>query len=251
MILDNPTDTLVQFVAAIKPRVDFLARLPEVGLAVERKLQTPNWAFFNNNNAIVFRNLDQRHIRIVSFNSLSFQTLGLAGWTEVLQEHIDVASISLERLNVDNVARLSLKCSVFLDMKMTHPEMFDAMFGSYLMPHRDLKGIGTELNDVLLSLFGKEGDDNFQLSIAPQTPEQSASSFNSWPNIDSFNDVRQQKVNTPEIVSRITRPNLMVELDLYRTEQAVSHTPAFMRDSLVRADKLVRRVVNRFLSMPL
>ena len=161
-----------------------------------------------------------------------------------------VARKALEAVNVKKIAQVSLRCKGYFYVKMSHPEIVEAMFGSYLLPRQDLANVSASLDDVVVRLDGTEGASKFELTIAPQTAEQVKGDFFSWPNIDFLNEPRSRNNPPMDFLSRIDRDCLNVECLLYRKDVAPEDVIHFMRRAPSQADGIAERSVNHLLSLP-
>lgn len=82
---------------------------------------------------------------LVSHNFLQIQALGFDVWRGQFENLLRVARKALDALNAKKIAQVSLRCKGYFDVKMRHPEIVEAMFGSYFLPRQDLESVSASL----------------------------------------------------------------------------------------------------------
>jgi hypothetical protein len=69
---------------------------------------------------------------------------------------------------------MGFKAVAFLPLGMTHAEMCDLLFGSFLLPASDLQDIANEPEDALVQIHSSYKNMKTVLVVAPMTVEQAA-----------------------------------------------------------------------------
>jgi hypothetical protein len=245
----HPNHSLLTFVVEFRPVIDYPVRVGAAAAEIATEFDSKAW-WWPTVNSVAFRDTTRGLLVVSSFNLFAIQALGVNAWTEKLEALLSITPRVLTALSIKEIAQVSLRSKGFFNVGMSHSELVEATFGSYLLPQPDLADVSPSFDDVLLKLYGKDGQSKFELSIAPQTAEQAKGDFYAWHNIDVFNDPRSRNNAPAEFWSKIDRDCLNIECHLSRKDVGPESVIPFMRSSLGQAGRIATRAVNRLLTLP-
>jgi hypothetical protein len=247
----NRSLTLLRLIPT--PMIDFVPRLSKAATAVAPVLDTENWSWQGGNNTVFLRDPARRQVLVLAFNAVQFQTLGLDPWTERLNENIELLRLALSEMGVRDLKRADFRCKTYLDLKMTHPEIVDAAFGSIFAQRTELSDVSPNITDLVVRLFGMEGQAKFDLLLAPQTAEEFKNDYWGWPNLDGFNEAKSRASNKHEFYANLNpdRASLTVECEVSREKISSEEALKFLRGAADQVDKIATRAVNKYRSMPI
>ena len=246
MLKTHPERVIATFAVDFEPIVEF----DKVGSAAEivlRRLKTPHWGAATG--SYVFRDTAHRRIVVVDFRRVFVQTLGLEIWQQDLADFASDMRLVLQKLGISRLKRIGFASQVFLSLGMSHREMADLMFGSYLAPVPDLQEVCGKPNDVFVQLHGEQGNMKIQLNLAPMTEEQAATTFLSINNLEAFVEPKLIDSGVKDFKERIATDCFFVHVDLSRADAADSDVPHFLRQSLDAADKITDAAVQKLKSL--
>lgn len=246
----NRTLTILRLTPA--PMIDFAPRLSRAAAAVLPRFDPDNWAW-QSVNFVALRDPAKRRVLSMSFNSVQFQTLGLDPWTERMSENVENLRHVLSELGIRELKRADFRCKTYLDLKMTHPEIVDAAFGSFLAHRMELADVSSNITDLVLRFFGTEGLDKFDLQFAPQTAEELKNDFWSWPNLDTFNEPKGKASIVHDFYANLNpdRASLTVECEVFREKISADEAISFLRGASDQVDRIAARGVNKYRSLPI
>jgi hypothetical protein len=169
------------------------------------------------------------------------QTLGLDVWRGELSTFIKSVRETLTFLEVTSVKRIGFKVYSFLNQEMSHAELADLFFGTYLCVADDLSCICDKPADPSFTLSDAERSGmglHFRLTAA--TPEQSLQALSSIVNSEQF-----AKKGTLDTTVRnffdtiVSSASLLIEVDLFQENVDAGDTDSFMKKSLREVDEIV------------
>jgi hypothetical protein len=232
--------------------VDYIVRLSAAAAAVLPRFNADIWGW-RNGNLVALPDPARRRVLTLTFNAVQFQTLGLEPWTDRAGENIDILRVALNELGIRDLKRVAFSCKTYLDLKMTHSEIVDAAFGSFLAHRMELADVSPNITDLLVRLFGTEGRDKFDLLLAPQTVEELKNDFWSWPHLDAFNEPKAQTSAVHNFFANLNpdRASLTVECGVFREMINVDEAMNFLRSAADQVDKIAARGVNKYRSLPI
>jgi hypothetical protein len=183
---------------------------------------------------------------------IQWQTLELSVWQEKRENWIAVTETALKALGVDSLKRIGFKVVSFIPLQMSHAEMSQLMFGSYLMPSAELEQVFAEPTDPLLQVTGKQAGLDYQLVLTPTNRRQTSEGFLSMPNLELLLENRFLDTGVKEFHDRVTDDDsLLFDIDLSKKDVPTSVMKEFATESLATADKIADACVSRLLAKPL
>lgn len=235
------------FSAHFEPQIAYAKKLPNIAEAVLKRSKAPHWA--STSEKYLIRETNKKFLYQFDHQTFFCQTLGLQPWVANFDDHIEVMSIAFNKMDVTRIKRLDFQVSVQLPLEMSHPEMCDLMFGSYLVAREELDTTYGNLNDLWVQLHGSYNGIKSQTTIAPQTVEQSRRSFLSIGNLEVFVEPKLLDTCIKEHYERISKECLSLVIDMVKEEVAVSALRSMLVDSLEGAQKIADGTVLRIKSL--
>ena len=123
---------------------------------------------------------------VLSPKRIAIETLGLDAWTSNRAEHLRLVKSALQELKLTSLKRIGFKVLGYLPLGISHSEMIDLMFGSFLMPRELLSPIIDGTLDPLIHFESKDGELKYTLDISAMSAEQAANSVLAMPNADHY-----------------------------------------------------------------
>jgi hypothetical protein len=231
------------FVAHFDPQIAYAKKLPNIVEAALKKSKAPHW----ESTAERYRIRDTNKKYLYHFDHQLFycQTLGLDPWIANLDDHIEIMSTAFSKMDVTRIKRLSFQVSIQLPLEMSHSELCDLMFGSYLVDREELSTTYGKIDDVLLHLYGNYKGIKTQTTIAPQTVEQSRKSFLSAGNLDAFVEPKFIDTCIKEHYERISKDCLSLIIEMIKEDVPVSALRSSLDHSFEGAEKIADGTVLR------
>lgn len=248
-ILRSHADLAVAFFAAhFEPQWSFAKKLPSVLEGVGKHSKAKGWGLTADNKYVI-RVPNKKFFYLFDSQVFYCQTLGLDPWIENLDDHFEALSIALSRMDVSRLKRVGFMVLSQLPLGMSHPEMCDLMFGSYLVDREELSPIYGNLDDVLLQLHGYYKGIRSQTTIAPQTESQASQAFLGIGNLESLIETKFLDTCIKDHHDRVARESLNLSIDLSKENVAVSALRSFLDDSLEGAERIAEGTVRRLKSL--
>jgi hypothetical protein len=202
--------------------------------------------------AYFYRWPDERRVLIMTHERVGWQTLGLSWWRDHLNDHAGVVRSALDVIGTKRLKRIGFKVTAYLPLEMSHSEMTDLLFGSLLVPKRDLEELGGDVTDSLVRLDGKHHGFEYVLQVSPMTRQQVSDEFLSSPNLEQFIGKKYLDAGVKDFHDRITQSDsLLLDLDLCRKDVQVDVIDNFLRESLSAAQAMADTCVRQLRSKPL
>ncbi len=233
--------------ADYEPQVGFATKLSDAAEAIQAKLAAEHWGF--GTGSYLFRDPNSRFLLHLDFRRVSCQTLGLVNWQKRLEEYSSILRVALDRMKIKTLKRVGFKVSSFLPLGLSHSEMADLIFGSYLLPAEELKDVCGKAEDALVQLHGAYKMMKLQLIVAPMSVEQASKQFLSMPNLEHFLEPKLLDTGVKEFGDRLKEACLYIDVDLARTDCEVADLHLFLKDSLEGTQSICEQAVLRFKSL--
>jgi hypothetical protein len=200
----------------------------------------------------LFRLPDRHCLFTIGVKRISWQLLGLSHWKTHLDEYLDISLLALDKLEVRQFSRVGFKVMVFLPIGMTHAEMSQLMFGSFLADREDLTHVFDQVEDPLVQLHGKRADLDYALTLTAMTKADITTTFRQIPNIDSFLEDRHLDDSLRTFHDRIsTNEVFFFDVDFSQTDVPAPKLSAFLSSAMSEADSLSTACVHRLQTKPL
>jgi hypothetical protein len=218
----------------------------KIGIAAEviqSRLKAPHWGLAPGK--YVLRDTVNRMIYVIHLRGILVQNLGMDQWVLNLDEHLNIIKDGLKKLGVDRIKRIGFNTAAFLPLGMSHPEIVDLMFGSYLMPATDFQELCGKPEDTLIQLHGEHNKMKTQVDVVPMTSEQAVQGLLANPNLEAFVEPKLLDTGVKEFRDRIAFDCLHVAVDLARTDVTDTEISFFGRQALDAADKITEAAVQK------
>lgn len=234
---------VTHFAASFEPQIAYAKKLPGLAEAVLKRSKAPHWSATSEKYLI--RETNKKFFYHFDHQVFLCQTLGLDPWLANFDDHIDVMSLAFNKMEVTRIKRLGFQITIHLPLEMSHPEMCDLLFGSYLVDRAGLSAIYGRMEDLLLQLHGSYKGIKSQTTIAPQTVEQSRRTFLSTGNLEAFVEPKFLDTCIKEHYERISKECLSLVIDMSKGDTAVSVFRSTLKDSLEGAQEIADGTVLR------
>lgn len=248
MLKSNANRVCTFFAAHYAPTIALGRKLPEAAEFIQSRWDTPHWGI--STGKYVFRDTEKRIILIAELRNLVLQTIGLAPWSDHLGDHANLITEVLQKLGVAKLSRIGFLVHAYLPLGMTHAEMVDLMYGSFLAPKNDLTPFCGAAYDALADIYGERDQMKIQLTVAPMTSDQAGKQLMALNNLDAFVEPKLLDPGINEFKDRLATDCLFFSCDLFRTEVGVPEVASFLRRSLDEADSISASVVQFLKSLP-
>jgi hypothetical protein len=249
--MSHPYDNYaLTFFAADFP-VDFGNRLPGCAAALHAAAK-PDDVLFRNGSAYTFQWWKQKRIAIlqnIPSTRIAFQTLGLDVWRNGLKDFKGQSQLAASEFGATVIKRIGFKVVVFFPQSMTHDEMSDLFFGTFLSQVEEWQQVCDSPTDPMIQMHGNVDGMKLQLFITSMNTEQAMSTLTQSASLDRY---VKNHVDDPTAIDftrkLLVSPSFMVDLDLSKEAAAVSELTEFFDRSLQAADKVIAACKNIFLS---
>lgn len=124
------------FSANIEPQIAYAKKLPNIAESIMKQIKAPHWQV--GDNRYVIRETNKKFFYYLDAQCFRCQTLGLDPWIASLNGHVEAVSLAVKRMDVTRIQRIGFMVGVHLPLEMSHSEMCDLMFGSYLVEREEL-----------------------------------------------------------------------------------------------------------------
>jgi hypothetical protein len=244
-VLDRqPSNVIITCVATFEPSPSFAMGISAAAAKVCRRLENPQW--ISTSNSFTIRNVAPQLLCSIHFNQVVFQSLGFDAWEKRLSLVGETALDAFEELQVKSIKRLDIRAQAYLDLQMSHSEMVDLMFGTFLNYRGGLSSFG-DLDDNAVIIMGTSSGFKFRLHVLPQTEEHVKTSINAIPNLDFFGEDRLTDTQVQLFFSKVLGSDrLCVDASIFAESEPPSAVPALVKRSASLLDEIVGRAV-RFL----
>ena len=193
----------------------------------------------------------QRYFVLLSFSQVAWQALGLAEWRENRQRHVNTIRAALETLEVGKLKRIGFKVTAYFPLEMSHQELCDLMFGSFLASSDEWGDVWGESVDPLLRLEGERQGLKYVAAISPMNTRQSAANFRQHKNLEQFVEDKFLDTGVKDFEARLTASDcLFFDIDLSQNDVATEALDKFTQDSLTQAEQLADWCVRHLRSQP-
>ena len=247
MLEENSERICTVFVADYEPEIGFATKLSDAAEAVQAKFAAPHWAC--GAGGYLLRKPKDRLLFNLDFRRVFCQTLGLEIWKKGHDDYGSLVRIVLEKVGVKSLKRVSFKISAYLLLGMSHAEMTDLFFGSFLLPAKELEIVCGKPDDAYVLLHGRQKNMKLHLTVNPMTVEQAAQQFMATPNLEHFLEPQFLDTGVKEFKDRLAAPCLFLDVDLFRNDCPVTDLPFFIKDSLEGAQQICEQAVLRLKSL--
>jgi hypothetical protein len=243
-ILRSHADHAVTFFAAhFNPQIAYVKKLPNIAEAVLKKSKAPHWA--STAEKYLIRETNKKYFYHFDHQVFYCQTLGLDPWIANLDDHIEIMSTAFSKMDVTRIKRLGFQVSIQLPLEMSHSELCDLVFGSYLIDREELSSTYGKIDDLLIQLHGNYKGIKTQTSIIPQTIEQSQKSFLATGNLEVFVEPKFIDTCIKEHYERISKDCLSLIIEMIKEDVPVSALRSSLDHSLEGAEKIADGTVLR------
>jgi hypothetical protein len=236
------------FAADYQPEVGFMKRLPDAAEILRAALKTQNWGTTAASGYFV-RDLTKRLFFTIDLQRLGGQAIGVQAWESSLNDYASAFRHILEQLGVKTLKRIGFRVQTFVPTGMSHAEMVDLSYGSFLAPAQELKDICGKPEDALAQLHGAFEDMKLQLIIAPMNSEHVNLQIGAVPNLEHFLESRFFDSGLKEFRERVMSDCLFIDIDLSRQNYNYADVLVFMRESFRAADTVATLAIERLKSL--
>lgn len=248
-MLDKQPNRVLTFFAA-----DFGTQLgPNVAAAAQRAYTSFDPLHTNFVPLVQYKMVgkDGRRIFTLTHNRAAWGTLGFDAWTGNQEACISIITEIRNELGVEIYNRLGFKVVAYMNLEMSHDEMCDLMFESFLLSKRDLNGVFGEARDPLIQIEGNYEEFDYVAIVAPMNREQMSKSMMSLPNISDFRAEKNARLDSGVMTFHdevVRHDSLVFDVDFFQRDVAVSRLRQFARESSSAAQAMSQSCVDRFLS---
>lgn len=225
-------------------------RLAEAGDTIYKEFSPPQFGLGAASNH-VFSWPSERYFLALSFQSIAWQGLGLSHWADNREKHVKSIRTALDTLGVVKLKRIGFKVSAYLPLEMSHQELCDLMFGSFLAPADEWSDMWGDSVDPWLSLEGERNGLKYVTTVSPMNTQQIKSVFRQNKNLERFVEDKFLDTGVKDFQNRITANDcLFFDIDLSQTDVDVNVLDSLTRDSLTQAEQVAEWCVRRLRSQP-
>jgi len=249
MLKDHSTRICSYFAVDFEPCLD--ARVAEAAEKIRAQFK-PQEINARVPFSYLFRWPSQRYLATLDVRRFACQSLGLTPWNDNLTKHLDMIKVGLDTVRATEFARIGFKVSAYLPLSMSHAELSDLMFGSFLASAQDLDCIFGEHVDPLLQMHGEKDGFKYVLTVTPMNPEQIANNFRQHGNLEHFLEDRFLDTAVKRFQEDITSSDcLYFDIDLFQQKVSPDRLREFAKSSLAQAERMADMCVRFLRSQPI
>ncbi len=200
----------------------------------------------------IFQWPDERELMVLGFRRIFWQTLGFSPWRDRVSEHLSLTKTALKAVGVKEFKRIGFKVQAYLPLDMSHAELSQLMFGSFLAPAEELQEVCSEAADPLVHIEGKTNGFQYVLVLSGMNEEQISGAFLKTGNLDHFRKDKFLDTTVKEFHDNLTRSDCFYfDIDLFQRDVGVDALDTFVKESLAAAEQLANTCVQRLRSQPI
>jgi hypothetical protein len=249
MLKDNSSRICTYFAADFEPCLD--TKVAEAAGRIQARF-SPEETTARVPLAYLFRWPSERCFLNLDIRRIGWQSLGLGSWADNLEKRLDMIKVGLDTIAVEEFQRIGFKVTAYIEMSMSHEELCDLMFGSFLAPARELGQVLGERADPLLQVQGEQNGFKYILVLTPMKPEQIANSFRQHGHLEQFLKDKFLDTGVKDFQERIMRSDcLYFDIDVFQHNVSADRLGEFAKSSLAEAEVVADRCVRRLRSQPI
>ena len=213
------------------------------------KFSLPIWNPGNPEGQLL-RNADLSMFWGFSTTNLQISTLYAVPMIQQLDEIIRLIMAGLDQVKPAKLSRCGFALNTNVDLGMTHPELVESMFGTLTLDRDGLGFISNDLDDLVVQLYGKNGDLRWMLQVMPQTEGDARLTILTTANLELF----KKDKHSPEIsdyLARISKPSLFINVDVFQEGVERHRLETFIHQAVPTAVDLINRTISKVMSLPL
>ncbi|MHC4398610.1 MAG: hypothetical protein ACYTG0_02920 [Planctomycetota bacterium] len=194
----------------------------------------------------------ERYLLTLDFRGIAWQSLGLHQWSDHREKHVKTIQAALDTLGVSELTRIGFKVSAYLPLDMSHQELCDLMFGSFLASADEWVDEWGRIIDPGLHLEGERNGFGYIAILSALNTAQIATVFRQHKNLELFVEDKFLDTGIKDFQQRIAAADcFFFDVDLFRNTVNVDALGGFIQDSLIEADQLADWSVRRLRSQPI
>ena len=183
---------------------------------------------------------------------IAWQSLGLSQWQERLKDDGAMFRSSIEVLGVKEIKRIGFKVTAFLPLQMSHAELCNLMFGSFMAPLEELETVLGHPKDPLFHVEGEYDGFEYLLDLTAVSKAQITQAFHSIPNLDHFVSDKFLDCSLRDFHDRIAASDCVsFDIDLFQKNVAAASLETFLKSSFSKAEEMADKCVRRLQCKPL
>lgn len=238
------------FFAADFP-LDFGNKLPGCAAAFHATSK-PDEVQFRSATSYTFQWWKQKKFAIlqsIPSTRIAFQTLGLDVWRDGLKDFKEYTKLVASELGAAELKRIGFKVVVMFQQSMTHDEMSDLFFGTFLSQKEEWQNVCDSPTDPMIQMSGIVEGMKLVLVVTSQSPDQALAQVTALASLDRYVKNHVEDSTALDFAKKIVvNPSFMVDLDLSKDKIQVSEFEEFVDTSLRAADRIIASCRNIFLS---
>ena len=247
MLKEHSNRICVFFALDFEAQLGYARRLSEAAEAVQGRFSAKHWSC--STERYFLRDTSNRFFLSLEYARFGYTGLGLNAWVDGIGSFADYFRVGLEKMGVQKLRRIGFKAQAFIPVEMSHHEICELMFGSFLVEAKDLEPICGKPDDLLIQLHGTHRGLKTQTVIAPVNAEQAVQSFTATPNLEFLAESKLYDNGIKEFRDRIAHDCLIVDSDISRNDLTPREIQGFARDALDAAEYISEAVVFRLKRM--
>ena len=236
-----------------EPDLCYLSHLPTVLAHIQKnvrgqKLDMPHWNV--NAQRAILRNPNEGVVLAADHKSVQVETLGLKHWSANQDKYTNILGEMLHCYEVTTCKMLRLDICVFLDVGMSHAEIADLFFDSFLPGHDRYASLGIQFDDSYTRLIGSRGNDRVSLHLAPMKAEEVTEEVKRKQNISMFTKDLPFDDTLKRWHDDVARDCFHIRIENARMDASVRELNAFFSDATSFFRKTAEELVNLLKSIP-
>lgn len=225
-----------------------MQKLPSIAAELKKLVKEKDqWAWSGNCNNVTFR-VSDRHIVAAAFNGFLAISLGVEEWRNNSAITNEMANLYMRGMGAAEMTRMSFRTRSWFDVGMSHAEMCDSFFGSFLARRTQLEEAVPDISDLMLQLHGQTATDKSEVNLFPQTAEQARTTVRNFEGVDAFADQQMRSTPVTGMITAIRGPLLLVDSMVHLSDIPASNVHPFMgrcaASSLAIRDKVLSKLLS-------
>jgi hypothetical protein len=230
MLSELADRTIATLFVELEPQLKFIRTLQTAAEEVRERLNAPHWSVTNHN--YVIRDPANGWLIGMNVNRIVIQTLASSVWFDMPDQLCSTLGAAIEKVEVKAVKRVALKFQVYVPLKMTHPEIVDLIFGSYMLDRSVFKSICGEVKDAIVQLHGERHGLRNSVQLTPQTAEEAVAGYLNNPNLEHFLEKRYVDPRVGDFQKRIEEDVLLFDAEVWQKDPAPATIPGFLKGAV-------------------
>lgn len=211
MFDEHPNHLIVVSLCEFTPQIDFATRLAESAKQCYTTVGSKHWNV--TQNSFTLRQTEgDRYLFLADFRRVVCHTFGWRAWKAKREAFDSATSYMLEKFDAAKV-KMVTKTTFFAQLGMTHSEIVDLMFDSFLPERGVVETLYSmpSYDAAVHYYFNGPGSSKVRIGLFPCTPQDAESHLNTQP-VDLFSATKYD-AELAAWLENLKRDSLMIDIE--------------------------------------